>query len=714
MAIDAYSLCPGGTGKKIKFCCNDFLPELQKIDRMLEGDQPLACLQHIDRLLAADPGHDRACLLATKCELLRATGQMDAARETTELFLEKYPDNQIALAESALVAAEEDPREGLLLIQKALRAANGQLSGRVYQAMGLLSGLLLHSGFPMAARGLLQLQCDVAEKDSRPQELLAALCQAADVPLLLREDQPLMAAPEDAAWVPRFNEAMEPTNIGDWQTAIERLAALAKELPNEAPIWHNLAVLRGWLGDQPGCIDALRAYSKVRSAEADGEEDAVEAEATAMFLSDDPLGDRLAMLKMVWTVKDVDRLNELLLSSAKCFVMPFDPSRFSDGENPPPKGAWLLLDRPMPSSADDLTAATIPTVLGQALLFGRQTDRVARLEVMGVSADDLPAVKELVQEVASDTIAREVMQEGVGHWSATQKLLRASWQPPRGTKPEQLRPMLEQHTREAALQRWPELKLGILGRRTPKDAATDPAYHIKLQAAILVLEFWLERLPGRPDVNELRTQLGLPVPGPIDSATKGVMDLPVIRLKRLVVDGLADKDLVMAYYRAAAFADREAVQKFASAVIERPSLAKSRERLQAFASLARAEEDLGKAIEYVDQGRQAALELKQSCASWDLLELSFRFARREGEKAMALIQHIESRHLEERGVGEALTHLLIDVGLLRPDGTPAFAPPPGAPMAPAEATAAAEPGELWTPDKGDAGSSGGGKLWTPD
>ena len=24
MPIDAYSVCPGGTGKKIKFCCPDF------------------------------------------------------------------------------------------------------------------------------------------------------------------------------------------------------------------------------------------------------------------------------------------------------------------------------------------------------------------------------------------------------------------------------------------------------------------------------------------------------------------------------------------------------------------------------------------------------------------------------------------------------------------------------------------------------------------
>ena len=71
MALDAYSLCPGGTGKKIKFCCPDFISELDKMDRMLEGEQFVACLQHIDQL--EQKGQSRACLMAIKSELLRMT-----------------------------------------------------------------------------------------------------------------------------------------------------------------------------------------------------------------------------------------------------------------------------------------------------------------------------------------------------------------------------------------------------------------------------------------------------------------------------------------------------------------------------------------------------------------------------------------------------------------------------------------------------------------
>jgi hypothetical protein len=171
---------------------------------------------------------------------------------------------------------------------------------------------------------------------------------------------------------------------------------------------------------------------------------------------------------------------------------------------------------------------------------------------------------------------------------------------------------------------------------------------------------------------------------------------------------------MQAYYHAVAFAIRSALRKFAEAIIARPSLADSDQRLHAYATLARTEEDLARALEYVDQGRRAAEAKKESNASWDLMELSLRFAGRDGRQAMRLIEHLQNHHIEEPGVGEALTRMLIDVGLLRPDGTPAFGPEAAGPaMAEAEAPAA-EPGGLWTPDSAQPSGGAGGKLWTPE
>ena len=37
MAIDTYAPCPGGTGKKIKFCCSELVGDLERVYGELDG-----------------------------------------------------------------------------------------------------------------------------------------------------------------------------------------------------------------------------------------------------------------------------------------------------------------------------------------------------------------------------------------------------------------------------------------------------------------------------------------------------------------------------------------------------------------------------------------------------------------------------------------------------------------------------------------------------
>ena len=65
-----------------------------------------------------------------------------------------------------------------------------------------------------------------------------------------------------------------------------------------------------------------------------------------------------------------------------------------------------------------------------------------------------------------------------------------------------------------------------------------------------------------------------------------------MRLGRLNVERLSDEDLITAYYRVTVFAIRPAVRKFAEAIVNRPTLADSEQRIHAYAALVRNEEDL--------------------------------------------------------------------------------------------------------------------------
>ncbi len=281
-----------------------------------------------------------------------------------------------------------------------------------------------------------------------------------------------------------------------------------------------------------------------------------------MFLSDDPLGDRFDMLQVVWTINDVERAQEALLSSPHFQSIPFDMEHFSDGETPPPKAAFLLLDRPMPNQSADLGWEVLPVLLGQGLLFGRQTDREARLELMGIAGDDLPQITDLIRDALADTVQPEPKTEAVGRWSASQKLLGQLRMPPRDTPPDQLHALLDEQRRDAVLNHWPDLPLGVLDGRSVRAVIADPSFRVRILAAILVIEYWWPRHAEPFDFNELRAKLGLPELGPIDPAQQPVEGLPMQRLARLNVDGLSDKQLVAAYYRAGAYAIHGALRSF--------------------------------------------------------------------------------------------------------------------------------------------------------
>ena len=81
---------------------------------MLEGEQYMACLQHIEHVRELPGNRDRQCLLAQETYLLRITEQHEAAKKLAAEFLEKHPTNQTALAECCLAhAAEGDTKKAM-------------------------------------------------------------------------------------------------------------------------------------------------------------------------------------------------------------------------------------------------------------------------------------------------------------------------------------------------------------------------------------------------------------------------------------------------------------------------------------------------------------------------------------------------------------------------------------------------------------------------
>lgn len=710
MPLDAYSLCPGGTGKRIKFCCKDMLPELQHVERMIEGEQHHACVQHIDTLEKKYP--ERACLWSIKCQLLRALGDVDTLQGTVARFVAKHPDNVIALSEQAmLTAVEETGRQGVALLQKALTLSGAEVPGRLYEALGVVAEVLLSEGEVIAARALLLLQTAIHREETRPFEMAMQISASPRVPLLLRDDPDLDECPADVQWKAAFQEALAPVAQGFWAAAVERLSALTARTGDAPAVWRNLARLKSWLADSEGAAAAYRKYASISVPM----EDAVEAKALAVLMSAEGLGDNVDILSLEYAVQDVEGVQVALASSARAVGAPIPADAREEDGGPPPKAAFLILDRP-DAKGEAAAPERTPRIIGQFLLYGRQTDRAARLFCSSVVACHLDSVRALMAEMPAGSAAAEPQQETLGKTSRSRELLQPNWRVPRDMPSDQMVQLVESLRERALLVEWPQTPLGLLAGKTPQQAAAESAHAIRLAAAVLVVQQWFEQSGGRFDFNRLRTQLGLAPMGLIDPSQVDVERLPLVRLARLDVEKLSDDALATAFHRATTFRVAGVEEKFAAAVVERPLLAGREEQRTAFRVLVRHTTDVGAALTYLERGRQADEAAGNSSAAWDLLELSLRLERGEPAEMQRLMEHIQREHIREPGVAEALTRFLVQIGALRPDGRAPGGAPPQAAMEPsimASAPGGPAPGKIWTPDSASGGGSSG-KLWTPE
>lgn len=678
---------------------------------MLDGGQHVGCLEHAERTSRDYP--DRPCLLATKALMLRMTGRWEEAEAAAAEFLEKHPENQVALAESAMLAAvRQGGKEAIGPLLRAMANTDGDIHGRLWEALGVVARALASEGQFIAARAAVSLQVATDQESESALALLMQLNTAPGIPLTVKNETLLDTRAGEVPWKADFDEAVSLAGQWRWLEAAEKLAALAEQAGNVPIIWRNLATLRGWMADSPGAVEALRKYSALDVPL----EDAVEAEALALFLSKDPLGDEMDVVSAEYSVEDAGALEAALDSAPQTSPFHVDQLPREDEESPPPKAGFILFDRAEPESSEELMLETVSQVLCRVLLYGKQTDRPARLEVLEATRDKLDLVQGVLAEVVPGKWDSPDRVEVVGQVSRSSELLDRNWRLSESTTREQLQKLAAAYVEDALLERWTEMPLGLLDGKSPKQAAGDKASQVRVLAAVMLLEYWLQQAGSRFDLNRLRTHLGLPTLDPIQVDDSSLDGLPLARLSRVVTEGLSDEALKVGYQRATAFAAETAVEKFARAVVERPSFSGSNERLRALSVLARSSEDPQESLGYIEQGREAAKSAKFSCAPWDMMELPLRFARGEHTEAMRLMEHVDRQHMQEPGVAEALTRLLIRLGILRPDGTvavPAEAPGRQEPSIVVPGQDGPEPGKLWTPDSQKPADEKPA-IWTPD
>jgi tetratricopeptide (TPR) repeat protein len=707
MPVDPYALCPCGSGKKLKFCCSDLVGEIEKIHRMIEGEQPRAALRHVEQTLATHPG--RASLLDLKATLEMSLGEMEAARKTVAEFVKNNRDSATAYACEAILLAEDDkPREAVESLQRALALVEREMPLRAFEALGAVGSALLEAGHILAAQAHLWLHAALAPKDdTRSREVLAALNHYSGLPLLLRDQLRFRRWPENAPWKAQAERATRLADNGKWREAVAVVDQLGQRYGADPALVFNRALLGGWLADDRALVAGLHAYAQLDVPL----DDAVEAEAIAQMLDPDVKEKRLDSTIQIFAVRDLDALAANLSSDKRVQSFEINPQLFAGREQPRPRQAFVLLDRPMPATGVGLTRDAVPRLSGILAIYGRQTDRPERLEFSLERGPAFDAALAALQQAAGDALGELLEEKVVGTVSPTDQAINWRWQPPRDTPPDVRRRLMNEERRAAIVERWPKLAQPALRGKSAWESVDDPELRIPLLASVLILE-----QGGSPDrdaesIAELRRELQLPQPEPIVPDGQPVSGLPLVRVPRLKVEAVSDDDLVILYRRSILVGAQAVTLRLAREAVTRPSLADRIPPADAYQRMIAAERDPDRALVLINAAREQSKTAGQSTAAWDLAELELHITTGNVEEAKEMLARIEREHRDDPQVAAALYQLLYETGVI-PDERGARADVPEA--APAAAAAAAEPaaGRIWTPDS-DRPAGGKSALWTP-
>lgn len=701
MSIDPYSVCPGGTGKKIKFCCPDLVNELDKIQHMLSADQRQACLDYIAQIEAKFPG--RACLQTAKVLVQASLGQSEQARQAADALLASQPDNPVALASLAMTLVDQEgPVAAVTPLQQALAAVSGEVPERVSQALELVAASLLADEKPLAslAHALLLLQMKPQHRPAL--ELMVQVQMAPDVALPLRDMRRLDECPASAAWKPEFDEAVAKANRGLWLTAAERLASLSERQPEAPVVWRTLGILWAYLGQNERAADALATYASL----AVPLEEAVDAEMLAQSLDPRVTDATIDRVRVPYPLSDFEGVSARLAAAPQAVAVPPGAVVWDDPDQPPPRSVYSLLDRAMPDSGVGLTIDTAPEVLAELLLFGRQTDREPRVELLAFR-HQLEAATAAARGLIGEWLGSAEPEIAAGGIAQVDASLMSRLHLPPHTPNETAAAVRVQAVRRALLEGWPAAPHPALGGATPQQAAGDPARQVKVLAAIALLEVDVQ---SEVDFNIVRSRLGLPLPQPIDARKIEVDTVPLTRLHRLDVATLSDEALAAAYRRSMYMRHRRATLQFAAELVRRPE-ADGASRADAHCALASTEIASQSPFKHLDEARRLLTAAGKSAAAVDLQEFSLRLQRGEMAEAERLMQHIVTSYGRDQAVMERFAQLLYTFGLIDEYGQPVRT----ARSEPAElvtAGAAAEPGKIWTPG-GEAGPGKKSALWVP-
>jgi tetratricopeptide (TPR) repeat protein len=712
--LDHYAFCPCGSGKKVKFCCsNDLLSDLDRIFRLVEGQQLKAALDQINNLMSFKGR--RPALLALKGQLQIGSGDAEGGHQTINEWLQRDPRNFVALTTAANACALRGDLAGALeRMSRVLEYAESvdvAMAG-LLTSIQLIARLMLENDDVIGAHAYLskaipyffRLSQDEKERHVEIPKMLRSIRGSSSIVPIAKQIFEPRECPETVVWRDDFRAALELFSKGVIWKACEAFESLANRFPSQPSILWNLAVLRLRLGNPHLASLAWRAFATLPAVSAD---EAVEALTVAEYL--EPRNpDVVELVVQEYPLSETDRVTERMLSDRR-LVATRDPIEDWDVEEdgPPPKAAFLIGDRPVKDIPAPKTFEECPHLIGRILVFGRQTDRAARLELTTRESDRLPLIHSIIRDNCGDALGMPTALESIGKIPLLDSLRGPAHAPvaikaddPGAAEfdPAKLR---QENVRHNLTEVWVNTPLRALDGKTPREAVNDPVQRLRLAAIISLAA--QQAIPDGQDAlfDEVREKVGLPAEPRFSGAELDVLSVPFYRFSRIDAHTLSDVALNEMLVLASDYNLRDAKRAAAFAVLDRSSITAPALKSISWKSIIETSATLEEAIKLCDEAILACQKIAAPIAVFKLQKLQFLILSGDAEGAIPLVTELQRDYADDKPVQAQLFSILKPFVRRLPDGRimlqlPSFASPEAA----ANQPAAAKPSGLWTPDQG--------------
>lgn len=732
--VDTYAVCPCGNGKKIKFCrCKDSVGELDSVLKMVEGGQMVPALDRLSSILQENP--DAAWAFAIRGRLLLDLREYETLSENAERFIRLQPSNPLALTQrAAAMLFKGDAEQATVTLLEALTESGRNVDSFVLDVASVLAFSLAQSGAFLTARvyATLSMMASGYEGGQTAVSVLRQLNQAPTISLLMKSIPETISRPADVSWGERFDEASSLLQSNQVILAESKLQSLRKTAAQEPSILSGLLTCAIWRGDVETQSDMLK---KLAECEAIDEEQ--RARYLAMSALAIPGAPDLAVATYALSADlsgaDVSGADESVMAMmADARFVPLPPEMLGEmrtsEEEVPPKAGFQIIDRDKPESTEGIPPADqIPESIGMAFVYGKQTDREARVQVLEVKASDLDEVKNRVEDAVGGIQLTKEDSDALPMLVAGQPAIAMIRFQAKPNEAEKIQ-------REIVETRMPtniaKLPLGLLGGSSLTDLASDETKKLERTAVMRAIEQYDALYSKLGDgIDEVYSLAGLQKPATTTPSDDEIETIANEDLIRVDPSKLTTESLIYLVQRSQQISSTISMKRFATALLDSEMTEDQQPaKLLAYMCLINTTEDKEKAIAMLEEAKAFADSKDISTANLLLTEVGLRLSTGDGPGFQQAIQTLSTKHGNEPEIMAQLQQLLMSYGLIGPDGKPrqAGGPPPAAAGGPAGAPPASSGGGgLWTPDSGSpaaapqspssagGGESGGGKIWMP-